>query len=527
MTTTPKGEYERLEPARQPFDRRAELASALTIPSLFTSEGKDSSSDTNTPFQSIGAEGVSNLSSLLILGLLPPSIPFFRLQMDEGLRAELRGLQENEEFDGNPLSETQESLALWERTIMRSIERSNYRTPGDQMARLLVTTGNTMVELLPKGGQRTMSLKSYVCERTPGGDPALAVIKESIRKDRLPEEVVAQITDHAFLRAEGKDVFALYTQITWGKARYEITVSVEEWSVTPEGDAAGGKVENCPFLPLRFRANDGEHYGRGLVDEYFGALKTTETLSQAMVEAAAAAAKIIFLVQPGSVTNPAVLARAANLSFKAGRLSDIEVLQVSKFADFRVARETLNDTQAQLERIFLVGSVRDSERTTAAEISFMKDNLERRHPGLFGRLSTDWQTPVVRHEMRMLERKKALPKLDDRIAEPVIVTGAAALGRSTEAAKIMDIISGVAAALGPQAVETYFVGSELIRRLTSAEGVDPSGLVRTDAEITKRAQEAQQAQLQAQAGTAAVDVGKEAVGSLLSTPSPDTAEAAA
>jgi hypothetical protein len=43
---------------------------------------------------------------------------------------------------------------------------------------------------------------------------------------------------------------------------------------------------------------DSESYGRSFVDEVIGDLKSLEGLSQALVESAAASAKMVFLVKP-------------------------------------------------------------------------------------------------------------------------------------------------------------------------------------------------------------------------------------
>ena len=49
-----------------------------------------------------------------------------------------------------------------------------------------------------------------------------------------------------------------------------------------------------PWLVLTFNSVDGEQYGRGRVEEFLGDLKSLEGLSQALVEGAAAASKVIF-----------------------------------------------------------------------------------------------------------------------------------------------------------------------------------------------------------------------------------------
>ena len=71
------GMYTNLSSGRWSFLDRARTASEITIPSLLPVEGHTGSSILPTPYQSIGAEGINNLSSKLLLSLLPPNAPFF------------------------------------------------------------------------------------------------------------------------------------------------------------------------------------------------------------------------------------------------------------------------------------------------------------------------------------------------------------------------------------------------------------------------------------------------------------------
>ena len=75
--------YEKLETERTPFLTRARECSKLTLPTLVPDAGHSSSSTFDTPFQGIGARGVNNLASKLLLALVPPNSPFFRLTVDD------------------------------------------------------------------------------------------------------------------------------------------------------------------------------------------------------------------------------------------------------------------------------------------------------------------------------------------------------------------------------------------------------------------------------------------------------------
>ena len=60
-------------------------------------------------------------------------------------------------------------------------------------------------------------------------------------------------------------------------------------------------VDKSPYIPLRFNRVDGEDYGRGYVEEYYGDLKSLEGLTRAIVEGSAAASKVLFMVAPNGI----------------------------------------------------------------------------------------------------------------------------------------------------------------------------------------------------------------------------------
>ncbi len=92
---------------------------------------------------------------------------------------------------------------------------------------------------------------------------------------------------------------------------------------------------------MRFNTVDAEPYGRGRVEEFMGDLQAMESLSQALVEGSAAAAKVVFTVSPSSTTKPATLAQAGNGAIIQGRPDDIGVVQVGKTADFQTAYQMM------------------------------------------------------------------------------------------------------------------------------------------------------------------------------------------
>ena len=71
--TTAKSRYNTLEAIRDPYLDRARDSAEFTIPSIMPREHHTGHTVLYTPYQGIGARGVNNLSSKLLLALLPPN----------------------------------------------------------------------------------------------------------------------------------------------------------------------------------------------------------------------------------------------------------------------------------------------------------------------------------------------------------------------------------------------------------------------------------------------------------------------
>ena len=91
--TSVKNRYQSLELQREVYLERARESSKLTIPTLIPEESTGSHSRFATPYQGIGARGVNNLSAKLLLALLPPNAPFFRLRIQDFV---IKDLEQNE-----------------------------------------------------------------------------------------------------------------------------------------------------------------------------------------------------------------------------------------------------------------------------------------------------------------------------------------------------------------------------------------------------------------------------------------------
>ena len=110
-------------------------------------------------------------------------------------------------------------------------------------------------------------------------------------------------------------------------------------------------LEKSPWLPLRYTQTDGEDYGRGFVEEHIGDIKSLEALTKAIAEGSAAAAKVLFMVNPNGTTRARTLAEAPNGAIAQGSDGDDQFYNLL-FNDFRTAQATMQGITDRLSQAF-------------------------------------------------------------------------------------------------------------------------------------------------------------------------------
>lgn len=494
MNKTAEALYTSLEGKRYQYLDRARSASKLTIPYIMPDEGFGAHSRLETPFQGIGARGVNNLASKLLLALLPPNAPFFRLQIDEhGLRSE-----------GAPeelITEIETSLQQVEETFMEEVSRGSYRTAIHEAVKHLVITGNALLYVPEDGGARVFHLDRFCVERDPMGNILYICTKETLSYMSLSEEMkeVAGANEGGV-----DDEVNLYTAVCRKEKGWKVWQEING-NVIPKSEGFFGLDKN-PYIPLRFSRIDGEDYGRGYVEEYLGDLQSLESLSQSLVEGSAAAAKVLFLVNPNGTTRARTLAESPNGAIAQGNAQDISVLQLEKFNDFRVVQESVQKIEERLGHSFLLtsGVVRQAERVTAEEIRMLGQELESALGGLYSLLSMELQLPLVNRLMDVMNKKNKLPKLPKDVVKPIIITGVEALGRGNDLQKLDLFLAGAAQVVGPEAVAGHVQVAEYFKRRAIALGIKTEGLVKSAEEMGAEMQQAQQQQMAEKLGPAGI-----------------------
>ena len=500
---TAQGRYESCETQRELFLERARDSAKLTLPTLIPDNDYTNTTKYKTPYQGIGARGVNNLASKLLLSLVPPNAPFFRLKMDDFVIKEIEG-------DESLKTNIEEGLSQIERAIMTDIDVMSDRVAIFEALKHLIVAGNVLL-FVGENGIRVFPLSRYVVKRDPSGNVMEIITKECLAPNALPEEIRNEVVEN--LKADEKTV-DIFTHIQRVKDKYKVFQEVKGMPI-PKTQGSF-PIDKSPYIPLRFNRVDGEDYGRGYVEEYYGDLKSLEGLTRAIVEGSAAASKVLFMVAPNGTTRARKLAESPNGAIIEGSSNDVSVLQVNKFADFRIAYDTMNRIETRLQFAFLLNSSiqRNAERVTASEIRFMAEDLEQSLGGIYSILSNEFQLPYVMRKMFMMEKNKKLPALPKTGVRPSIVTGLEALGRGNDKNRLISFLRTLAETLGAETISKYINVTDAISRLATSEGIDPKGLVRNEQDIQAEMQAQMEQQQAQQLGQAGINVAAQKLGNL-------------
>lgn len=477
-TFTAKARFDRMNGERNAALMRARDCAAVTIPSLLPPEGHTNSAPLPTPYQSLGARGVNNLASKILLAILPPGTASFRLGIDASVRQEL----------GDQITEAEQRLAVHEQRATAKIEALNIRPVLFEVLTHLVTTGDV---LFNKGREksRMFRLDQFVIKRKPDGDPIEAIVRECVLPDQLDDETATACE----IDRSKKDKLELFTVVQWNDKQ------VKQWQelngkLVPDS-MAYTPLKKSRWFPLRWRAVPGQDYGRSHVDEYLGDLRSLEYLSEAIVQHAAIAAQVKFGTVPGAVTKAEDVFRTPNGGTFTGRKDDVWVLQLEKQADFTVAKSVVDELSIRLSHAFLLrsGTVRDAERVTAEEVRALAQELEDALGGTYTVLASEFQLPFVRLILSEMTQTGELPPLPEKVVSPVITTGFEALGRNHSVNKLRAWLADLAT-VDPQYQSIN--KDKVAKRLGTGYGVeDLDELIKTPEQIEADNQQALTSQL--------------------------------
>lgn len=505
--------YRALEGDRNYRLEQARTSGRLTVPYLIPQSDEATSlrnQDFVLPWNGIGARGVHNLASRLLLAMLPPTETFFRFTIDEiemGKNEQAMYQQGATPEDvAQQKSEFDIALAKLERAVLHSIETSNDRVAVHEMLLHLIVGGNVLMYVAEEG-LKCFHLNKYVLRRDPMGNPLEAIVNEKIAIENLPD-VARELVDEkegeitGIVDEKGRSKYEqnvnVYTHVQWegDKVNWYQEVGGQE---VPGSRGNSSKSESA-WLALRMYKIDGDSYSPGYIEAACIAdLQTAEALSQAITEGALVSAQVKHLVKPSGIANPKKLAEAANGAYVPGNPDDVFTLQINKAQDLNIALQSMQTVEMRLSQAFMLNTPRQAERVTAEEVRLQALQLEQMLGSIYAILTSEFQGPYVSRKLLLLTRKGKMQKLPDELVRPVVSVGLAAVGRGQDLEKTARFMQILQQTLGPEGITTYVQPSELIRRLASSMGMDLVGLIKSEEQLQQEQQQQQQMMLAQQA----------------------------
>lgn len=499
-----KAWYGELEAERTPYLNRAEKASYYTLP-WYIKEDTCKGETLDTPYQSVGSAGVQNLASRLVMVLLPPNRPMFRLRVARRIIAETTGNTQKEKL----ITEISSALSRIETEATGLMEAIGDRTQMYTAMQHLLIAGNCLLYVRPDG-MKVYSLRNYVVQRDPDGNPLTIIVKEEIARDALPKEVRRKLKSESLEQHEPTppdNICEIYTAIVRRGDKWLVRQECEDILV---GKPGVYPLDECPWIPLRLYRAEEEDYGRGYVEQYYGSLYALSVLSEAILDAAAASAKVVFLVHPGAVTKADTLAKADNLSFVAGRAEDIDILKLDKTNDLKIAQAQAQELTQQLSKAFLMNTAiqRDAERVTAEEIRYMAQELETALGGLYSVLAKELQRPYINLRLTYLQDARKLEPFPPDV-EVEVITGIDALGRGQDATTLTQFGTQLFKTLPPDAVIQYINIPGYVKALAAAYGIDDTTVLKSEEQLAQQQAQQQQQALIEKLGPNAINAGSQ------------------
>jgi len=356
--------FKLLKTFRDPYVTRAYNYARVTLPYLLSEQEDNSSSEVQLDYNSVGAEYVNHLANRYMQELFPAARSFFKLKMDDD------AVIKQEQIDGTNKAEQEALLVAGEREGRWMFEARHARTSILDGLKHTIVTGNACLFWPPKKEAKvqTYALDEYVVMRSMDGTLLELITEDKKAVLALPPEIKQQVSDDMDL-SEDEDLTKvsakLYTYVKIDEdnpAVYNVAQAIE--GVPVPNSEASYPAELLPWLPMVWNRTRREMYGRGLVEDHYGAFYAMSVLTEAIVTGGAIMTDFKFLVQPGSIVDVVEMNSSASGTYHYGEKDDINVVETGKVNDFKFIFELINWYKQTLGKAFLSLSsqMRDAER---------------------------------------------------------------------------------------------------------------------------------------------------------------------
>jgi len=443
-------------------------------------------------YQEIGALLVNNLAAKLTALLFPANRPFFGVEPSERLR-------KHAESKGVAPSEFNSALAQWEMKASQQLFlNASYNQLTLAVAHLIVT-GNVLTFRDSKNKRTTAyGLQSFGMRRNGQGVMVDCVLREFESFAGLSNELQAQLTTrfpNKFRMDRYDTNVEVYTRITRseradGKVVYLVAQEIEGM---PVGKAGEYPEHLCPWQAPVWSLIAGEHYGRGLVEDYAGGFASLSDKAEALALYGIAAMKFVNLVQPGSGTTVDDLNDAETGEYVQGTNGSVTVQESGDGAKITAMRAEIADAFTNLSKAFMyTGNTRDAERVTAYELRQQAQEANTALGGQYSALAESFQVPNA-HVLLTEVEPQSLQGIMSGDLKLDILAGIPALSRGIEVQNLISAAQDAAAIVPPLVqLDNRIDPRKIMDVIYAGQSVDTSQFHRSKEEQAKLDEAAKQ-----------------------------------
>lgn len=445
-------------------------------------------------YQEIGALLVNNLSAKLARILFPTQYSFFEASASERFkeRATQRGLSE---------AQLKQALANLETTSNKRLFLNGGYAGLIMALRHLIISGCVLLHRDSKSAKVTAyGLNQFACRRDGTGELLDAVLREYTCVEALPDELVAALRSAQrgkYSRPEQtvEKYTRIHRQTRNGVVGYAVSQQVDCIDV---GSASWYPANLCPWLCPTWNLIPGEHYGRGLVEDYAGGFAKLSTLSESATLYGVEMMRVLHLVGAGAGSDIDELASAESGEYVRGDPNTVSAQESGDAKKLQEVEMQIERVLTRLTRAFMYqGATRDAERVTAYELQRDAQEAEYTLGGVYSTLSGSLQIPLA-HILMGEADDNALVGIISGDLTPDVTAGIPALGRSSDVQNLLLASQEIASILVLAQADKRINSQKLVDLVLSGRSINSGSIFYTPDEQRKN-EEAQAAAQAAQA----------------------------
>lgn len=466
------------------------ICAALSSPWVFPPLGQLPDQPLPENSQSMGSRGVQNHTGKLLLSVAPPDRPWVQQRVapeiwdDPEVPAELK-------------QRVQQKLYMQDMILMALLEQPpkagdrrlyGYYANRRRSLEQLVVTGDTLEFMDAEYQMNVIRRDNYVTERDRSGRILRHIIREKLDPltELTPKQLAAaQFEPGSLDNKSSRDrQCELFTQVKWHPRR-------KGWMITQEVN--GHEIHNSfekvsPYFCTSYCLAPGENYGRGLVELNLGDLKCLDAQCARINDAAAMASKYTPILDENSMMQERDLADKSGVvkrgKVREGKAVEIAMLKVDKAQDFQFVIDRIAALRADLGAAFLIESesVRDSERTTAFEVSQVTLKEATGNLGsVLAMINDQQQLPLFNRLYAQAVANKHITPINEELKGKAVrvqvLTGLSALAQQVRAQGLMRFVQ-VAAQI--EQIKSQYLDIETVLQVYARyERIDEPGVIKS------------------------------------------------